>query len=335
MKRSVRRLRTRFRRKALVLVYHRVATVDRDPWGLCVSEKNFAAQLEVIKERADPVPLQTLVGARRDSELPAHPVSLTFDDGYLDNLKAAKPLLEGYQTPATMFLTTGYFATTQEYWWDELERIVFGHALHSGNLSLEIKGQTHTWTVDCSSSMALPGNDWRAWEAPRNSRDALYQSLYEVLSTLTFDEKRAVLNQLHSWSGTDPLVREGYRSVTLNEARELAASPQIEIGAHTVTHSVLSSQPAAEQKREIQESSQTLAALIGRPVISFAYPYGKRSHYTSKTVSLLRESGFRCGCSNFWGVVTTKTNRFEIPRIQALNCGADQFAREMDLWFQG
>jgi peptidoglycan/xylan/chitin deacetylase (PgdA/CDA1 family) len=319
----------------LILVYHRVATVDRDPWGLCVSEDNFVAQLEVINERANPIPLQKLISAKRDTELPQRPVSLTFDDGYLDNLKAAKPLLEHFQTPATMFLTTGYFAAAHEYWWDALERIVFGHALPNGNLTLEINKQTHTWTVDTSSCATLPGDTWRAWEEPRNSRDALYQSLYKILSPLTLNEKHAVLKQLESWSGAEPLIREGYRSVTVSEARELAASPQIEVGAHTVTHPVLSSQSVAVQKSEIQESAHTLERLIEKPVTSFAYPYGKRSHYTRKTVSLLRESGFRCGCANFWGVVTTRTNRYELPRIQALNCGADEFSREMDLWFQG
>ena len=85
----------------------------------------------------------------------------------------------------------------------------------------------------------------------------------------------------------------------------LANDNLIEIGAHTVNHPSLSSLPLKSQRHEILESKARLEDLVGSPVTSFAYPYGKRSDYSARTVALVQESGFTCACSNFPGLVYT------------------------------
>jgi peptidoglycan/xylan/chitin deacetylase (PgdA/CDA1 family) len=338
VKRQLRRWQTKFHRRGLILVYHRIATVARDPWGTCVQEENFAEQLRVLKEHADAIPLQVMVRARSDADLPKRPVSVTFDDGYVDNLKTAAPLINHFAIPATMFLTTGYFSAAREYWWDELERFIFGPGPRPETLTVESRGRTYRWRCGGSTSCSSePGFDscWRAWEPPPGPREALYQSVYEFLASLPLEEKHAVLDQVRSWAGAAAESRPGYRTVSETEARELAKNSFIEIGAHTITHPVLSTLSTDEQRNEIALSKATLERITGKPVTAFAYPYGKRFHYSKATISLARECGFACGCSNFWGVVTTRTKRFELPRIQALDWGPETFARELDLWFQG
>lgn len=337
-KRRVRRLSTKFHRRGLILVYHRVASLDSDPWGTSVREENFAAQLRVIKERAHPVPLKTMVNARRDTDLPERPVSITFDDGYLDNLRVAAPLLEQFAIPATMFLTTGYFSAQREYWWDELDRLVLGPGERPEMLAVEHRGRTYRWKCErCTSCSSATVSDplWRAWEAPMSPRQGLYQTLYDFLVNLALEEKHAILDQVRKWAGMGGDLRAGYRTVSEAEARELASNRFIEIGAHTITHPVLASLPASEQRHEIASSKAALERLTGTSLTSFAYPYGKRFHYSKTTAALAEECGFACGCSNFWGVVTTRTSRYELPRIQALDWGPEKFARELDLWFQG
>jgi peptidoglycan/xylan/chitin deacetylase (PgdA/CDA1 family) len=85
-----------------VLLYHRVADVDDDPLELCVSPANFAEHVELLREHV--VPLEA-AGAGAG-------IAITFDDGYLDNLTTAAPLLGGL--PATLFVVTGL----ERFWWD-------------------------------------------------------------------------------------------------------------------------------------------------------------------------------------------------------------------------
>lgn len=338
IKRELRRWQTKFHRRGLILVYHRIATVDKDPWGTCVREENFAGQLKVIKESADPIPLAEMVRARSDADLPKRPVSITFDDGYIDNFITAAPLLERFAVPATMFLTTGYFSAAREYWWDELERFILGPGPRTGMLTVESKRGPRRWSYEtgaCCSSEPCVDPHWRAWEPAPGPRETLYQAVYDFLETLPLEEKYSVLDQVRHWAGAAAESRAGYRTVSETEARELAQKPFIEIGAHTITHPVLSALSVDEQKNEIQASKAALERITGKPVAAFAYPYGKRFHYSKATTSLVRECGFEYGCSNFWGVVTTRTKRFELPRIQALDWGPERFARELNLWFQG
>lgn len=53
------------------------------------------------------------------------------------------------------------------------------------------------------------------------------------------------------------------------------AGQGIEFGAHSRTHADLTQLSADECLKEVQGSKSDLAALLGSPVVSFAYPYGK------------------------------------------------------------
>ena len=103
-------------------MYHRVTTLQNDPHLLAVSSKNFAAHLEVIRHYGFPISLSGLVTCLKDGRIPNRAVVITFDDGYTDNLYEAKPELERYESPATVFVTAGQIGSPLEFWWDELDR---------------------------------------------------------------------------------------------------------------------------------------------------------------------------------------------------------------------
>jgi peptidoglycan/xylan/chitin deacetylase (PgdA/CDA1 family) len=109
--------------RAAVLLYHRVAETPVDSWRMAVSPVRFAEHVELIASRFRALHLGDLVAAAREQRVPASSVAVTFDDGYRDNLYAAKPLLERNGVPATVFVVTGYVDSGTDFWWDALERL--------------------------------------------------------------------------------------------------------------------------------------------------------------------------------------------------------------------
>ena len=82
-------------------MYHRVEDLAYDPYDLAVSPKNFMQQIDYIKRTCSVVSLLDIAKGLRSGSLPRRAVAITFDDGYVDNLKNAKPILKAAQTPAT------------------------------------------------------------------------------------------------------------------------------------------------------------------------------------------------------------------------------------------
>jgi peptidoglycan/xylan/chitin deacetylase (PgdA/CDA1 family) len=103
-----------------ILLYHRIADDRMDPYGLCVSPNDFHEQMVLVRDRYAPRSLDELAGDLHANRLANRSVAITFDDGYLDNLTTASPILVSAGLPATFFATTQNLSEPQPYWWDVL-----------------------------------------------------------------------------------------------------------------------------------------------------------------------------------------------------------------------
>jgi hypothetical protein len=177
------------------------------------------------------------------------------------------------------------------------------------------------------------GTAWYAWEPAVDLRQWLYSTLCAQLVESTSSSQLAALEAARKWM-TGKRVAAPARFLTTAEALKMAASPRIEIGAHSVTHPSLASLPRAQQYFEMDESRRVLERLIGKEVRSFAFPYGKKWHIKSASIRALRDSGYRCGCVNYGRPVNSATSRWALPRYQILNWEAQRLAWEMKQWSQ-
>ncbi len=66
------------------------------------------------------------------------------------------------------------------------------------------------------------------------------------------------------------------------------------IGAHSISHPLLSQLSDAEQEREVLGSIHALGELLGEPVTSFCFPYGGEHSFNAHTLALLQRAGIRC-----------------------------------------
>ena len=319
----------------LILLYHRIVELRSDPWSLSVAPRHFAKHLEILREHAHPISLKQLSEGLLDGNLPDRAVVITFDDGYADNLYNAKPLLERYDVPATVFLTTGYIGHEREFWWDELDRLLLQPGTLPKVLSLSVNGSTYRWKLGkaaqyYSDDDATRRYRWRVWRYAFDSRYRLYRSLWELLHPLAEEEKQKVLDKLLVWADAKPAARPTHRPLSLEEVVALAQGDLVDVGAHTVTHPVLPTLPAASQWHEILKSKARLEEILSRPVSSFAYPYGSIS---AETVDIVREAGFACACSGLADVVGRSIDRFRLPRVEVAGWEGERFARQLFRWF--
>lgn len=316
--------------RAVILMYHRVAEPAADPWELTVSPQHFADQMAVLHEWGRVLPLQEMVRRLKAGTLPQRAVAVTFDDGYADNLRVAKPLLEKYNVPATFFLATGGLDHRREFWWDELERIFLQSERLPDALGLTISGQRHWWKLGPDAARctrrARKRRPWRITDPPPTRRHRICRVVWEQLLHRTASEQQAALEQLRAWAGTPAAARSTHRTLTSAEVRQLADSELIEIGAHTVTHPALDTLDAPEQYTEITRSKHRLETLLDRPVVSFSYPYG---NYTKATVQILQSVQFERACTTEHTPLRPPLDRFALPRMYVPNVGYKTFLRRL------
>ena len=292
-------------------MYHRVAELSSDPWELAVSPNHFAEHLDVLRRIGNPLSLGRAMAMLEDRDLPGATFVVTFDDGYADNLQKAQPILERYDVPATIFVTTGFIGNDREPWWDELEGILLGSAPLPAGLRVTVGARTLAWNLDESARQPV-------------GRDGLYRAVHHTLMSLAADERRSALDDLRARTGITAGARESHRCLSPAELIALARDELIEIGAHTVNHPMLTALPEDSQRWEIGQSKRELESLLGRPVTSFAYPYG---HHTEDVVALVRKAGYSSASSIHPGPVNRQSDRFRLPRLKVRDWEGDGLAR--------
>ncbi|MFQ5423345.1 MAG: polysaccharide deacetylase family protein [Phycisphaerae bacterium] len=322
----------------IILLYHRVIDLASDPQWLCVSPGHFAEHLDVLRGTCRPTSLTGLLRGLDDGTWADRTVAVTFDDGYADNIEHARPLLGQYDVPATVFATTSDDGNRREFWWDALEGMLLGPETLPDHLELGIESRRREWQlgVQAEENCGRPATRWNVLYTGGDSpRQALYRELCDVLRALPFDRQVEVLNGLAEWVGKPGGVRQTHRRLTPDEILRLSEHERVDIGAHTITHPVLSSLPPAAQQVEIAGGKRRLERILGRSVTAFSYPFGTRSDYTDATIRLVQTAGFACACANAPGVVGPASDRFLWPRFLVRDWDGDAFAQRLEGWFDG
>lgn len=314
LQRLVRPLMSTLRPGGLILGYHRIADASWDPLRLCVHPLHFRQHLEVLLDLCKPVSLQTLVTRLREKSNVKNMVALTFDDGYRDFFENARPELDRLGVPATVFITTGFIGRT--YWWDEVAGFLRPDNRTSSELTLRWDDRG---TVRVYSGLT---SERGAARVTRN--------ICRELSICNEAERAFILEQVRQLEKirSDPEALPSTMSV--NELRQLANSPNIEIGSHTVTHPVLANLTVAQQHQEIQTSKRHIQAIVGpQNALGLSYPNGS---YSEQTCQQVAEAGLEYACTSRQDVVRRGMDLYRLPRIWAPDAGGREFRAWLSSW---
>jgi peptidoglycan/xylan/chitin deacetylase (PgdA/CDA1 family) len=269
--------------RVLILSYHR-ATLDFEADAadslpsLLVSAETLHRQIGQIAREREIVSLEEAcrrlqAPPPRSSAAPARDAAvLTFDDGYVGVHRHALPVLQDLQVPATVFIATGFVGTrrrlTHDRLWAALKEL---------------------WRREIPVT--------RARLSP--AADAILQrcagqgpatTMERILWGASHDEAVAVAAALEERLGlTEGDLPEETRLMSWDEVRELHAAG-MEIGGHTVNHTVLSNLRPSRARREIAGCFRDIVDHVGDAPLHFAYPNGLFTPAVRKMVS---EVGFR------------------------------------------
>lgn len=285
--------------------YHRILRDDeRDPFelGLGVQCTRFEKQLAFYRERFHVCTVQDALEILAGDTRPERPLlSITFDDGYLDNVELGLPLLRRHGCPATFFLCTGPIEDGRPFWWD----VVIVMAQRGGA----------PWE-NLLRKLDLPADRSAAASGPSQALDRLWQLPFDQISDILGDDM--IDGEARGVDCPPRMTREHV---------ELLMSSGMDIAAHTHNHSNLTKETDASAREEIVRSKSNLEAWTGRPVTGFATPHG---FVDDRIKQYCAEEGIAYIASCDRGVNRGRTH-FYLTRIGAPNTHVAHLKRSLAL----
>ncbi len=288
-------------RHAVILRYHSIqepgTAIYASP-GICVSLEAFERHVRYFTRNYAVITLDEFRECRDSGRTPPNnPVIFTFDDGYADNLEAAK-VLARHSASGTFYISAGYVESDRPFWLSELLCLLHFTQKQSFNLQ----------TTDGDRMFPLQTREERT-QAAQYVTDRIKQN------DLTYRE--SVLESLRGKLWT-PEVSALLDDVFLNwdQIREMKRIG-MDIGSHTMTHANLPNAGFETARDEIVRSKACLEESIQSEVRHFSYPNGgPYKYFNNRIKNFVKEAGYWTSTTSINGLADLDGDPYEIHRTR-------------------
>ena len=279
-----------------ILRYHAVCDPDAgyaEP-GICISPAAFERHAAFLAAHYAVLPLPEAVAAlKQGATLPGNAVAITFDDGYADNLGAARTLAR-FGLTATFYITAGCLADGQPFWPAEIRTLIAAIKTPVLRLTAGMAPVAIPLVTDAERRTAIRTISRLLKSHPI----AIRESLREELRTAAGGASGP--NCMLTWSDVVEMDRLG-----------------MTIGSHTLTHPNLPSAGEREARTEICDSKARLERELGKPVTMFSYPNGGAERYVTPEVkNLVRDAGFEAATTSRNAFAGPHSDVYALERVQ-------------------
>lgn len=298
-------------RRLVIVNYHRVletpdALLDSEP-----DIQTFTWQMDLLARCFNVMPLKDGVQALYEGSLPPRALCITFDDGYRSTYEFAHPVLQQFGLPATVFVTSGHVGT-DNMWNDKIIETIrncTGEFLDLQKLGLGIYLVKDTQDKKKAIDRLIRESKYLGTQG----RHALTDKLDEML------EGSFSVNQMLTSDMILQMFQHGFS-----------------IGAHTVSHPILTKIDDDAARREIADCKMHLENVIKSPIEFFAYPNGKlRSDFDERHVGMVKDAGYLASFTTAAGASTRYSDRFQIPRGRPWDKTPALFGFRLLRWLAG
>jgi len=263
-----------------VLFWHGIdSKVQNDVEAEIIDVEVFEKQIKYLNKYYEVISIEEFEKRFLTNSFTNSEVVLTFDDGYANNLYVVEPILNKYNLPYTVFISTEHIATGQYYPTSVNRIIVKG----SGLKKISLPSQNISFSIETENDI-------------NNTVD----SISNLLKTLTLKRVREITNDLINNVSKDKWLelQEKYNSVrpmNWDEVIELSNRKNVTIGSHCKYHICChDNQDLEEIERQILESKQIIEDKLKIECNYFAYPNGD---FTNSSNAIVRQAGYKMGFS--------------------------------------
>jgi len=274
-------------------MYHGVIddSENTECWWL-LKKSEFEKQIKYISRNYNVISIDDAINILLDSNLRFNNNAvITFDDGYRNILSNACPILNKYNLPSTIYITTGPVETDSLIWIDQIYSAIY----HCTDQYINLED------IGLGSS-----RDRTSFERSEFAKDVTDK--FKKLSLKDKEKKLTILNKRLPYI---PGVKNPFKLLSINDIKELSRNPLVTIGAHTINHEILTNISFDSAVNEISDSKKRLEEWLGRPVDHFAYPNG---NYNNEIKTQLEKIGFKSAVTTNDSILKSP-NFFELPRL--------------------
>ena len=274
-----------------ILNYHRICSDSehiKKKDELTVSVSKFKQQLNFLKKNYHFVSLDNFIKFEKSKK---KNISITFDDGYKDNLTYALPVLKELDIPATIYIVTKFLKGEFDIWWYELKDYI---SESSEDLKFSFEKNKYNFSIRSESE-----------------KIKCFNRLNDIIQKLNKKEQYNFLKEL-----TNSSLRKQYKNILLSkeDLSTLISNPLITLGAHSHNHLSLRNLSKEDCVEEIKKSKQTLEELMKCKVNHFSYPYGGKNDVGEREFEIVKELGFDSAVVTSVGKISKK-KIFNLPRV--------------------
>lgn len=275
------------------LLYHGVVKTDSSGFSPTHTlAEEFERHIQYYKRHFDIISIADAFDHYRNGKkVNRKTITLSFDDGFKNNLENALPILEKYDVKATFFIC-GICTQPMEVrslWTEYFNCLNYFHR----NELIEIANLKFRHAYDAENNISMSSYIKNLGKKERD------QLMVYLITKYNLKDK------------IQRLPEEFWKLMDAEELKKFASSKVVEIGSHGYLHYNLASIKPEEAESDMANSKQALEATLQKSVTSIAYPDGS---YDKTIKDLAEKCGFNDQLAVDFRTDTDQEDKRILPR---------------------
>jgi peptidoglycan/xylan/chitin deacetylase (PgdA/CDA1 family) len=290
--------------KILNIFYHGVVKTDStNIFPRHIAKEQFEQHMKYLSQKFNIISIdEAFYLYKNDIKPDKKSITVSFDDGYLNNLTNALPIIEKYKVKTTFFIS-GICAEDDTYMmWSDI--IAFARHFSKSNY-LIIGDQKFI--------------KYGRYDLINEDKNI---SIFSYIKNLPYAERDEVLKEIkerYLAHNMNNLPLEFWKLMNRDQIKELSESEIVSIGSHGYLHYNLANITESAAKSEMEISKKILSEITGKDINLISFPDGSYNDNVKKIAIALGYDGllavdYRCKSDlhdknilNRWGVSATTT----------------------------